>query len=186
VRRRFYPGDPEWDIDQASILDDSFISQLGRFDVVYSWGVLHHSGQMWKALENTASLVSAEGLLCLALYNDQGVMSSFWRWIKATYCRLPMGLKWLLVIPCFLRIWGPSIVRDFLRFRPFQSWREYSGNRGMSPWEDVVDWVGGFPFEVCKPEHVLQKCLPMGFQLIKLHTCLGSHGCNEFIFRKNA
>ena len=42
-------------------------------------------------------------------------------------------------------------MRDFLRGKPFQTWRTYSTKRGMSAWYDIVDWAGGYPFEVAKP-----------------------------------
>src|SRR6185295_10447431 len=54
LRRRFCPADADWRIEQASALDRRYLAALGEFDVVYSWGVLHHTGQMRDALENAA------------------------------------------------------------------------------------------------------------------------------------
>ena len=54
----------------------------------------------------------------------------------------------------------------------------------MTPWRDVVDWVGGYPFGVSRPEEVFDFLHRRGFQLDELKTCGGGHGCNEFVFVK--
>ena len=56
--------------------------------------------------------------------------------------------------------------------------------RGMSRWHDMVDWVGGYPFEVSKPEEVFYLFKSQGFSLIELKTCAGELGCNEYVFKK--
>ena len=60
------------------------------------------------------------------------------------------------------------------------TWRT---ERGMSLWHDMVDWVGGFPFEVAKPEEIFEYYKGRGFVLEKLRTS-GGLGCNEYVFRK--
>jgi 2-polyprenyl-3-methyl-5-hydroxy-6-metoxy-1,4-benzoquinol methylase len=50
LRDRYYSDDPEWLVEEGSILDEAYVSSLGTYDVVYSWGVLHHTGAMWRAL----------------------------------------------------------------------------------------------------------------------------------------
>jgi SAM-dependent methyltransferase len=184
MKRRFHPEDASWTVRQGSILDEAFIAGLGRFDVVYSWGVLHHTGDLWKALANAARLVADGGILFVALYNDQGWRSDLWARIKKLYNRLPRGLKWTVVLPCFARLWGPTTVRDMIAFKPFRTWREHKKMRGMTPWRNVIDWVGGYPFEVAKPEAVLHAVAKEGFVLSDLSTCLGGHGCNEFVFKR--
>lgn len=47
LRRRFFPKHPAWTIEQGSVLDKEYLAGLGKYDVVYSWGVLHHTGAMW-------------------------------------------------------------------------------------------------------------------------------------------
>ncbi len=184
LKRRYFPDDPAWEIEQGSVLDQPYLKSLGKWDVVYSWGVLHHTGNMAAALENVSHLVGEGGRLYLAIYNDQGRASRFWGKIKKTYNRLPRGLRWLILGPAFLRIWGPTTIRDLLSGRPFHTWRNYSKEslRGMSPWRDVVDWVGGFPFEVAAPEEIFRFYRDRGFQLEELTTCAGGRGCNEFVF----
>src|SRR5580658_8401945 len=71
MRRRYFPDDPDWVIEQGSALDLDYVNSLGKFDTVYSWGVLHHTGNMWQALANAALPVASGGRLFIALYNDQ-------------------------------------------------------------------------------------------------------------------
>ncbi|HEY8622220.1 MAG TPA: hypothetical protein VIM74_00010, partial [Casimicrobiaceae bacterium] len=81
-------------------------------------------------------------------------------------------------------LWWRPWVKDALRLRPFESWRAVRHQRGMSAWHDVVDWVGGYPFEVAKPEQIFEFYRDRGFTLVRLVTCGGSLGCNQFVFRK--
>jgi hypothetical protein len=67
--------------------------------------------------------------------------------------------------------------------RPFRTWRTYGEQRGMSPWRDIFDWAGGYPFEVSKPEQVFDFCRKFGLEMLKLKTCGGGHGCNEYVFQ---
>jgi len=147
---------------------------------------LHHTGAMWKALEHVVPLVAEQGRLFIAIYNDQGRESIAWNRIKKVYCAAPNLIKKLIVALCMLRLWGPTSVRDIIAGAPGRTWRTYSilSGRGMSPWRDVVDWVGGYPFEVSKPEEVFDFFHSSGFQLNKLRTCGGGLGCNEFVFFK--
>jgi len=141
---------------------------------------------MWGALENVVPLVKPGGALFVAIYNDQGRASRMWFLIKKLYNELPRGLRFLVLVPAFLRLWMPTAVRDLLLGRPFRTWRTYSAERGMSPWRDVVDWVGGYPFEVARPEQVFDLFRDRGFTLDRLKTCAGGLGCNEYVFRRDA
>ena len=181
LKRWFFAGDPQWDVGQRSILEGDWFAGLGTFDVVYSWGVLHHTGRLWDAMENTVQLVSPGGLLFIAIYNDQGRASRMWTKVKRAYVRAPATLKWAVLLPAFVLLWGPSFVRDTVTGRPLRTWKGYTA-RGMDPWRDVVDWVGGYPFEVARPEEIFEFCRAYGFELRKLKTCAGGHGCNEFVF----
>jgi 2-polyprenyl-6-hydroxyphenyl methylase/3-demethylubiquinone-9 3-methyltransferase len=186
LRRRYFPDDEQWTVESGSALDAGYIASLGKFDVVYSWGVLHHTGDMWTALANAAAPVGAHGKLFIAIYNDQGTASVRWTKAKRTYNRLPKGLRFLVVWPSFWVLnWRP-LVKDTLRLRPFKSIRDYGKNaRGMSFWQDLVDWVGGYPFEVATPEQIFNFYSERGFDLTRLRTVGGSPGCNEFVFQKN-
>ncbi|MGI9073064.1 MAG: class I SAM-dependent methyltransferase, partial [Bryobacteraceae bacterium] len=180
LRRQYFDGDPNWRVEEGSALDGNYIASLGQFDIVYSWGVLHHTGAMWKALENAAVLVRPGGLLFIALYNDQGGTSRRWTAIKRTYNRFPVFRGPLLGLS-FLRLHGTGLIRGLLRGRPLQIF-ETDPKRGMSLWRDLVDWVGGYPFEVADPGEVFEFFKRCGFHLTRLQTT-HSLGCNEFVFR---
>jgi 2-polyprenyl-6-hydroxyphenyl methylase/3-demethylubiquinone-9 3-methyltransferase len=185
LKQRFFAGDCDWQVQTGSVLDKKYLRSLGTFDIVYSWGVLHHTGDMWTALANVDQNVAENGKLFIALYNDQGRPSKLWWKIKKIYVSLPSYLRWLVVIPCYVRLWGPTMVRDLAARRPFHTWRTYKGLRGMSPHRDVIDWVGGFPFEVSKPEQVFDFYRKRNYSLQRLATCAGGLGCNEFVFQRN-
>jgi 2-polyprenyl-3-methyl-5-hydroxy-6-metoxy-1,4-benzoquinol methylase len=184
LKRRYYQGDTNWTVEQGSALDPGYIGSLGVFDVVYSWGVLHHTGAMWQALENVAPLAADGSILFLSIYNDQGRRSRRWLKVKETYNRLPPSLRFIVLWPSAWNLWRGHLLGDLLRGTPFRSWREYKRRRGMSAWRDIVDWVGGLPFEVAKPEEIFAFYHQRGFELTRLQTQAGDLGCNEFVFVK--
>lgn len=174
LKEAYRPADAQWRIEEASVLDKRYLVRLGPQDVVYSWGVLHHTGSMWEGLGNLASLVAPGGMLYVAIYNDQGWVSRYWAGIKRLYARH------VLLRPCIVLFHLPYLLG--LRFLV----RALSGRlvleRGMSLWHDMIDWVGGYPFEVAKPEEIFAFYRDRGFRLMTLKTCGGRHGCNEFVF----
>lgn len=186
LRRRYYPEDAEWMIETGSALDRAYLGQLGVFDVAYAWGVLHHTGAMWAAIENVVPAIAPGGLLFLSIYNDQGGISRRWLAVKRLYNRLPSLLRYPLLWAVCCKFWWRPMLKDFLLGRPFRSWREVKRSRGMSAWHDVVDWVGGYPFEVAKPEQVFDFYRNRGFELIRLKTKGASLGCNEFVFLRRS
>jgi 2-polyprenyl-3-methyl-5-hydroxy-6-metoxy-1,4-benzoquinol methylase len=185
LRRRFSPHSEHWVVEQASVLDRAHIQSLGSFDVVYSWGVLHHTGDMWSALDTAALPVAVGGRLFISIYNDQGLRSRIWRTVKRLYNRLPAAMRApyvaVAMAPQELMIAGGHILRrrplDYLK-----TWSEYKRRRGMSRWHDLVDWVGGYPFEVASPEEIFDFYKERGFTLERLKTCGGGLGCNQFVF----
>jgi 2-polyprenyl-6-hydroxyphenyl methylase/3-demethylubiquinone-9 3-methyltransferase len=140
---------------------------------------------MWTALANAAIPVASGGKLFLAIYNDQGTASRRWTNIKKPYNQLPRGLEFVAVWPSFWVLNWRLLVKDFFRGKPFQSICDYGKNqRGMSFWQDLVDWVGGYPFEVAMPEQIFDFYRECGFVLVRLKTCRGTLGCNEFVLEK--
>lgn len=169
------------------MLDTEFLGSLGDFDIVYSWGVLHHTGDMWAALGNACSLVTPGGKLFISLYNDQGRASRMWTRIKRQYNLTgPVG-RWVLLngvdLTFRVRAFGPLIYRRLVRLRPKVS---QPRDRGMERRHDMIDWVGGYPFEVSKPEEVFDFVKGRGFSLARLKTCGGGLGCNEYVFCRDA
>jgi 2-polyprenyl-3-methyl-5-hydroxy-6-metoxy-1,4-benzoquinol methylase len=184
LRERYFPGDKEWTVGQGSVLDAGYLAGLGRFDVVYSWGVLHHTGAMWQAMTNVGVPVAAGGRLYISIYNDQGWKSRAWRHIKQAYCSGGFGR--CLVLGAFI----PGFAAGYLLFdvltmtNPARRYREYKKTRGMSIHHDWVDWLGGYPFEVAKPDQVFDLYRNLGFTLERLKTWGGGLQCNEFVFKK--
>jgi len=185
LRRRFFPDDEMWIVEEASVLDSHYMSSLGRFDIVYSWGVLHHTGQMWQALENASSLSEKGGKLFIAIYNDQGLISKGWTLVKRLYCSGLLGrfIVKLLFYPYFAL--GRFVADVLMHRNPLTSYAEYKKLRGMSVVHDWVDWLGGYPFEVAKPETIFDFFHRKGFALQRVKTCGGKLGCNEFVFVNN-
>lgn len=187
LRRRYFPGDPDWVIGEGSALDAAYLGSLGAFDVVYSWGVLHHTGDLRRALALAAERTAPGGLLFVAIYNDQGGASRRWLKIKRLYNALPRPLQPALVVAAAAWYEARYAAGRLLAGRnplPFASWAEKKRQRGMSAWHDWVDWVGGLPFEVARPEDVILPLRAAGFTLENLATVGGGWGCNEFVLRR--
>ena len=85
LKSRFYPDDTSWKVIEGSALDEEFLNKLPHADIVYSWGVLHHTGDLWRALGNVAKKTRHGGRIYIALYNDQGTASDLWLVIKKAY-----------------------------------------------------------------------------------------------------
>ena len=189
IKRRHFPADPRWQISQGSVLDDQFMQGLGTFDVVYSWGVLHHTGDMWRAVELASRAVAPGGQLFIAIYNHNGTQTTRWTRIKRTYCRLPRALQ----VPFAVLVSAPgelkSLGRAVLAGQPGLYLRSWSSDaprmRGMSRWHDLIDWVGGYPYEAARMDEVFDACRTRGFTLERLASGLGL-GCNEFVFRRTS
>ena len=184
LRRRYFSDDPAWIVDQGSVLDKEYLENLGKFDIVYSWGVLHHSGAMWQALANAMIPVREGGNLLIAIYNDQGFKSRFWRSVKRNYCSGPIKKTLIitLFVPAFI-LGGASV--DVVKKRNLtKRYTEYKKHRGMSVWHDWLDWLGGYPFEVAKPEEIVDYYESRSFRLQKIKPCGRKMGNNEFVFFK--
>jgi 2-polyprenyl-6-hydroxyphenyl methylase/3-demethylubiquinone-9 3-methyltransferase len=185
LKEQYFKDDPQWVVEKGSALDDAYLKALGHFDIVYSWGVLHHTGDMWRALDLASGRVKKNGHLFISIYNDQGRASRWWKQIKKIYNGSGQFIRGILIIYTLLRHWGLTFLRDILKTGNFlHTWKNYHENRGMSAWHDVVDWVGGYPFEVAKPEEIFQFFKERGFKLTALKTCAGGVGCNEYVFIK--
>ncbi|MDO8680069.1 MAG: class I SAM-dependent methyltransferase [Acidobacteriota bacterium] len=142
-------GDPaEWQVVQGSVLDDAFMNTVPKADIVYGWGVLHHTGQMWKAVQNAGSRLHDNSLFYIALYATDAFTDptpEYWLGVKREYNRAPYVKKrWM----DWKYAWNHSI-RGNLKARknPLTCIRAHKKSRGMSYWHDIRDWLGGYPME---------------------------------------
>jgi 2-polyprenyl-6-hydroxyphenyl methylase/3-demethylubiquinone-9 3-methyltransferase len=190
LRRRYFVEDPDWTVIRGSALDRDFVASLKLFDVVYAWGVLHHTGEMWKGLENAEIAVAPGGKLFIAIYNDAGTQSRRWLWVKKKYNKLPRFLRGPFALLVSLPEETKALLRGLMTGRAssyFRRWgNDYSvGQRGMSRWHDMVDWVGGYPYEYAKAEEIFDFYKRKGFSLARMICGNVGTGCNEFVFRRN-
>jgi 2-polyprenyl-6-hydroxyphenyl methylase/3-demethylubiquinone-9 3-methyltransferase len=158
---------------------------LGQFDVVYSWGVLHHTGDMWRAIHCAAQHVKPGGLLALALYQKR-VTCAAWVVEKRFYTKCPRALQALI-----RGIYGAALLLGVAISgrNPIRYYRGYKSSRGMSFWHDVHDWLGGYPYESSTPEETCAFVENMGFEpamIAALKKSLGlfGTGCAEYVFRR--
>jgi 2-polyprenyl-6-hydroxyphenyl methylase/3-demethylubiquinone-9 3-methyltransferase len=185
LRQRFFAGDGDWTIAEGSVLDAAFLESLGAFDIVYSWGVLHHTGALWQALENAPIPLANGGRLLIAIYNHQRYWTRVRTWLKRAYVASPAPLKWLLAGGQIGFQLAKGLVKDLALLRnPLARYRDYNRSRGMSWWHDCLDWIGGYPFETATPEAIVDFFSRRGFVLERLVTCGKGHACNQFVFRK--
>jgi len=186
IREQFGDNSPAWAIQQGSVLDEALIESLGQFDVVYSWGVLHHTGDLCRAIELASKPVAPGGQFLIAIYNDQGRPSRRWLRIKQIYHRLPRRLRpvWVVLIAGIYELkFAAARLARMNNPLPFADWRAKKRDRGMSAWHDWVDWIGGLPFEVATPDQVVRSLADKGF-VLETQTLVGKGwGCNEFVFR---
>jgi SAM-dependent methyltransferase len=164
-----------WNIIHGSILDKSFINDLGKHDIVYSWGVLHHTGAIWQAIENAASLVENGGKFLIAIY-VKGPKYSEHLALKQSYNRASRLGKRLMVWKYIF-----NLMRERRRagLNPF-AWNE-KYDRGMDVYHDIIDWLGGLPYEVASKEEILAFCTDRGFVLEKIHE-VAEGANNTYLF----
>ena len=184
IKRRFAPGESRWTIERGDVLDGAYVERLGTWDIVYSWGVLHHTGDMWTAIANAIHLVAPDGSFFLAIYNDQGWKTRLWTYVKRLYNANAIGRA--AVVSVFIPYWVlRGAAADLLRFRnPLRRYRQRHSPRGMSLMRDWIDWLGGYPFQAASPEAVFRFVRERGFELRNLATYGVGLGCNEFVFRR--
>lgn len=177
-----------WQVVHGSILDPCLGEKIAPADVVYSWGVLHHTGDMWLAIRNAAALVRPGGLLAIAIYNDiQGKLVTSARWvpIKRFYNRAPTLIQRLMAATYV----GVRALAHVAHGRnPVRIAREYRRQRGMAITTDVADWLGGYPYEYASAAEIVAFCeRELGFHtrtVVELNP--GDNGNNEFVFERPA
>ena len=160
---------PDWEVLCGSILDDAFVAKIEPADIVYSWGVLHHTGNLWKAVRNAASLVKPGGLFYIAVYektekSDRSIA------LKKEYNRASSLRKRAMELSYVFRNFfvgrAPWHMLESIRYM-----KDYRKTRGMEFWTDIRDWLGGWPYEPATPEEVVSFCTDqLGFSRLKVKT----------------
>jgi 2-polyprenyl-6-hydroxyphenyl methylase/3-demethylubiquinone-9 3-methyltransferase len=163
------------DFFHKSIFDNDIL-QLGQFDIVYSWGVLHHTGNMWRSIDIASQLVSPNSLFVIAIYNKHW-SCKIWKVIKRLYNIAPAIIQRLMIWIFLVIIATAKLI--VTRKNPFKKQK-----RGMSFYYDVIDWVGGYPYEYADKDEVINYVEKLGFRCIKFVKPLVPTGCNEFVFLK--
>jgi 2-polyprenyl-6-hydroxyphenyl methylase/3-demethylubiquinone-9 3-methyltransferase len=141
---------------------------------------------MWRALEAAGGRVKDGGLLFIAIYADRGAQTARWKKLKKVYCQLPKQVRPFYAALTVLPIEARSAARALLRRRPLdyvREWTGYSANRGMSKWRDIIDWVGGYPYEAARADELFHFFKDRGFTLERL-KCDGGLGCHELVMRR--
>lgn len=176
------PYKEKWQIDEGSLLDLDFLKQFGLFDIVYCWGVAHHTGNMWQALDNISKNVKAGGFLFVAVYNhvEGRLGSKMWWQIKHIYNKSPFFIKKIME---YLYIsWNFILLLLHLK-NPFAVINSYKAKRGMSWGIDLVDWLGGYPYEYASVKQIFDFYNERGFEIQNIKTT-NYIGCNQFLFLK--
>jgi 2-polyprenyl-6-hydroxyphenyl methylase/3-demethylubiquinone-9 3-methyltransferase len=159
---------------QSSALDIEQMDALGKFDAVYSWGVLHHTGNMALALRNVARRVHHGGMLMIAIYNKHW-SSPLWRIIKWFYNKL--GGFWQRIL---VAVFTPIIfVAKFLV--TFKNPLKMA--RGMDFKHNITDWVGGYPYEYASVAEMKHSLEQYGFSVLSVRKAVVPTGCNEYACR---
>lgn len=171
-------------VEQGSVLDDTFMNRLPESDLVYSWGVLHHTGDVWKAIRNAAGRVKPGGLFYIALYSadvQKDPTPEFWLGVKRRYVSSGWLMRryldwWYVWRFCLHR--NLSNLPDFMR-----RMRDHKKNRGMNIFTDIRDWLGGWPMEFVYDADAVKFCEGLGFQLKKMLT---GEANTEFVFLRKS
>lgn len=175
-----------WDVMTVSIFD-ARPTVLGRFDVVYSWGVLHHTGNMRRAIEQASAFVAPGGLFAFALY-QKTKLDKFWKAEKRLYAHAPTFVQSAIRF-CYTQAFRLALTLKGRSFRNYVA--NYRSFRGMDFAHDVHDWLGGYPYEAATAHEVECQMSALGFEKVHTHVrydkvqvgWLGS-GCDEFVYRK--
>jgi SAM-dependent methyltransferase len=176
-----HAGSPgNWTVQQGSVLDKSYMDKLPKSDIVYSWGVLHHTGDMWSAVRNAAIPMKPDSLFYIALYSSDNYVDpppEYWLKVKRDYnCAGALGKRWMELRYAMRFMIIPELKAGR---NPFQVMRKY-GERGMTYWTDVKDWLGGYPMDFASLQDTQSFCKEgLGLELVNVLT---GEGCTEYLF----
>ena len=173
-----------WQTETMSVFDLD-PKRHGTFDIVYSWGVLHHTGNMWEAVGKAASMVAPNGLLAIALYRKT-YMDPFWKFEKRIYAHAPQSVQnfiraiYIAAFRLKKLVTGGSFHECVEKYK--------SSHRGMDFYRDVHDWLGGYPYETTLAPEVEAKLSDFKFKAERVFARPISSGifgseCDEYVYR---
>jgi len=177
----------EWKIIKGSILNTSLIKKLGKYDIVFSWGVLHHTGDMYKAFGNIKYLCKIDTIFILAIYNKLEDLNSLlsgssknWLKIKSIYSRSNNIIKKIIEFLYYAWFFIGYIITNR---NPFSYIKEYK-QRGMNFVTDIKDWLGGYPYEFATSDELINYFSKQGFCVKKIISS-NNLGCHQIVFIKH-
>jgi 2-polyprenyl-3-methyl-5-hydroxy-6-metoxy-1,4-benzoquinol methylase len=176
--------DASFEVRELSVFDLA-PERFRRFAVVYSWGVLHHTGAMREAIERAARLVEPGGLFAFALYHRTR-MCRLWTVEKRWYSHASPRAQTLArkTHIALLRLAFRLTGRDFPSYVA-----NYKSMRGMDFAHDIHDWLGGYPYESIAAPEVETMMQRLGFEHVRSFTSpitlgLFGSGCDEYVYRR--
>ena len=182
---RYWKGD-NFSVDVVNVFDQAF-SNLPTVDIVHSWGVLHHIGAMWEAIEQTAALIAPGGQFIIAIYRKTP-LCEFWKWEKRVFTS-GGSLVWAILTGSYAAM---KISRDLMRLKnPIRKIKHYSQGKRVMHWKsDIIDWLGGYPYESASAEEIVGFVESKGFTLqysnkTKPEIGIFGSGCAEYRFLKH-
>jgi 2-polyprenyl-6-hydroxyphenyl methylase/3-demethylubiquinone-9 3-methyltransferase len=179
-----HASDGNWSVSVASVFDLT-PEKTGSFDIVYSWGVLHHTGDMWRAIEAASRLLKPGGLYALAIYTKTP-LCGFWRREKAIYARSPG------IIQSALRFVYMAAFLGYLPatgYKPIGFVRNFKTSRGMNFSTNVHDWLGGYPYDSASADEMQSRLVGLGLTEVRSFVIdpgsgIWSAGCSEYVYAR--
>ena len=179
-------GTPRSDVDVGRDLSEN----LGTFDVVYSWGVLHHTGDMHRAIQGATGLVKEGGSFVFALYR-RTLMCPLWkiekRWYSRASQRAQSAARGVYTGLFTVGLW---LTGRTMRAYNIECMKR---TRGMNFEHDAHDWLGGYPYESINAEEVEALMSDLGFSRrarvvrpgLSSRIGLFGFGCDEYHYERH-